>query len=77
MQAIREGRFSEASVKADLVELVLSKRAGRGSLDEVTLFKSVGFALIDVYSASHICDRVLGMKQSWAAFSGEIMLSAV
>jgi len=35
----------------------------------VTLFKSVGFALIDVYSASYIYDRILGMRDRWSALN--------
>jgi ornithine cyclodeaminase/alanine dehydrogenase-like protein (mu-crystallin family) len=58
MKAIREGGFSKEMVKADLAELVLSRRRGRTSPREVTLFKSVGFALVDVYSASYIYDKL-------------------
>lgn len=69
IQAIKEGKFSEAMVKADLAELLSSKRPGRANSREVTLFKSVGFALIDVYSASYIYDRVLGMRERWEALN--------
>ncbi|HEV2138197.1 MAG TPA: ornithine cyclodeaminase family protein [Nitrososphaerales archaeon] len=65
MQAVKEGKFSDAMIKADLAELVLSKRPGRSSSSEVTLFKSVGFALADVYSASYIYDKILQNKQRW------------
>jgi alanine dehydrogenase len=65
MQAVKEGKFSDAMIKADLAELVLSKRPGRSSPSEVTLFKSVGFALADVYSASYIYGRILQKEHDW------------
>ncbi len=65
IQAVKEGKFSDAMVKGDLAELVLSKRPGRSRPSEVTLFKSVGFALADVYSASYIYDKILQNRHSW------------
>lgn len=65
IQAVREGKFSEAMVKGDLAELVLSKSPGRSNPNEVTLFKSVGFALADVYSASYVYDKILEKKEDW------------
>lgn len=44
---IREGRIRERHVRGDLAELVLGRKRGRRSRDEVTLFKSVGLAFED------------------------------
>jgi len=68
MQAIREGRFSPSSVKADLSELVLSAKPGRTGQDEVTLFKSVGFGLLDVYTASYIYDKATKLRAEGEGF---------
>jgi ornithine cyclodeaminase/alanine dehydrogenase-like protein (mu-crystallin family) len=48
---ISEGIFSKENIHADLGELVTGRKASRTSDDEVTLFKSVGFALEDLVTA--------------------------
>ncbi|MEK6530194.1 MAG: ornithine cyclodeaminase family protein, partial [candidate division NC10 bacterium] len=48
---IKEGAISRSSVQADLAELVTGAKPGRQGRDEITLFKSVGFALEDVAAA--------------------------
>ncbi len=48
---LKEGAISRSSVAAELAELVTGARPGRTSRDEITLFKSVGFALEDVATA--------------------------
>jgi 1-pyrroline-2-carboxylate reductase [NAD(P)H] len=52
-----EGRFSEADIVAELSELCSGAVAGRGSEDEVTLFKSVGTALSDLAAARLVTQR--------------------
>jgi ornithine cyclodeaminase/alanine dehydrogenase-like protein (mu-crystallin family) len=42
-----EGLFSRGSIRGELSELVLGKKNGRKSEEEVTVFKSVGLALED------------------------------
>jgi ornithine cyclodeaminase/alanine dehydrogenase-like protein (mu-crystallin family) len=49
---IRNGKFSKENIYADLGEIVLGKKPGRTSDDEITLFESVGFALEDLVVAS-------------------------
>ena len=44
---IQEGAITMAHVAAELAELVTGARPGRTSREEITLFKSVGFALED------------------------------
>jgi ornithine cyclodeaminase/alanine dehydrogenase len=48
---IQEGAITRDHVTAELAELVTGARPGRGSRDEITLFKSVGFALEDAATA--------------------------
>ena len=48
---IKEGAISRSSVHAELAELVIGTKAGRQGRDEITLFKSVGFALEDAAAA--------------------------
>lgn len=48
---IRRGVIGEADVKADLFDLTRGIHPGRGSADEITLFKSVGTALEDLAAA--------------------------
>jgi ornithine cyclodeaminase/alanine dehydrogenase-like protein (mu-crystallin family) len=48
---IKEGAISRSSVQADLAELVTGAKPGRQGRDEITLFKSVGFALEDAAAA--------------------------
>ncbi len=48
---IKEGAISRSSVHAELAELVTGAKPGRRGPEEITLFKSVGFALEDAAAA--------------------------
>ena len=48
---LEEGAISRSAVTAELAELVTGARPGRKSREEITLFKSVGFALEDAAAA--------------------------
>lgn len=54
---IAEGRMTETDVIAELSELCSGAVAGRGTADEVTLFKSVGTALSDLAAARLVTQR--------------------
>ncbi|WP_035485811.1 bifunctional Delta(1)-pyrroline-2-carboxylate/Delta(1)-piperideine-2-carboxylate reductase [Geminicoccus roseus] len=54
LQAIDAGAFAPEDIRGDLRELVLGKAQGRRSVDEVTLFKSVGAALEDLVAAEAV-----------------------
>ncbi len=56
---IREGAINWTHVAAELAELVTGARPGRTGQDEITLFKSVGFALEDTATARLAYDRAL------------------
>ena len=51
---IQEGLITEDHLYAELGELVAGKKPGRTSTDEITLFKTVGIAIQDLYAASHV-----------------------
>jgi ornithine cyclodeaminase len=54
---MREGLVSEASVIAELGEILAGKARGRESADEITLFKSLGLAIEDLAAACHVVER--------------------
>jgi ornithine cyclodeaminase/alanine dehydrogenase-like protein (mu-crystallin family) len=51
IQPIRAGLFDEAHIHAELGEIVLGRKPGRESNDEITYFKSVGVAVQDAMAA--------------------------
>ncbi|HKY54730.1 MAG TPA: hypothetical protein VJM08_10510 [Anaerolineales bacterium] len=51
VQAIRAGAIQESIIHAELGEIVLGKKSGRESDDEITFFKSVGNAVQDAVAA--------------------------
>lgn len=55
----REGRIDDAHILAELGEVLVGAAGGRGSPDEVTLFKSLGLAIEDVAAARHVYERAL------------------
>ncbi|PYX10183.1 MAG: ornithine cyclodeaminase family protein [Acidobacteria bacterium] len=48
---MKEGAITREHITADLHELASKKKAGRTTLDQITLFKSVGCALEDLVAA--------------------------
>ncbi|MDP1900131.1 MAG: ornithine cyclodeaminase family protein [Rubrivivax sp.] len=55
LQAVGEGHFDASRLQGTLAELCRGERPGRGSADEITLFKSVGSALEDLAAAELAC----------------------
>ena len=51
---ISEGAISEADLGPDLGEVVAGLKPGRENEEQITLFKSVGLAIQDVSTASHV-----------------------
>jgi ornithine cyclodeaminase len=49
-----EGAITEAHVKGELGEVLTGKKTGRSNDGDITLFKSLGIAAEDLYSAWHI-----------------------
>ncbi|MCL4519257.1 MAG: ornithine cyclodeaminase family protein, partial [Thaumarchaeota archaeon] len=53
IHAIKNGMVSEDHIVGDLKDLITGRVKGRSSENQITLFKSVGFALQDVYACDH------------------------
>lgn len=51
MGGIREGRYTEAHVRAEIGEIAAGRHPGRTSTEEVTLYKSLGLAIEDLAAA--------------------------
>ncbi|MGZ9163911.1 MAG: ornithine cyclodeaminase family protein [Anaerolineales bacterium] len=51
IQPLRAGLFDESYIHAELGEIVLARKPGRQSNDEITYFKSVGIAVQDAMAA--------------------------
>jgi ornithine cyclodeaminase/alanine dehydrogenase-like protein (mu-crystallin family) len=56
--AIKAGAYAKDSVAGDLFQLARGTVAGRGSPDEITLFKSVGTAIEDLAAAVQVWETV-------------------
>jgi alanine dehydrogenase len=54
MSAIESGSFAKEHIHAELGDVVIGKKKGRESRDQVTLFKSVGVAIEDVAVAAWV-----------------------
>jgi ornithine cyclodeaminase len=57
IQPIRQGLISEDSIAAELGEVIAGTKPGRVSLEEITLFKSVGLAVQYAVAAGAILRR--------------------
>ena len=57
MAAIRDGDFRADQLHAELGDVVTGRVAGRGSPDDITLFKSVGVAIEDVACAAFVYEE--------------------
>ena len=53
----REGLIGPEHIRAELGELLLGTAPGRGSDDEITLFKSLGLAVEDLAAAEYVLAR--------------------
>ena len=57
LQPIRAGLFGEDHIHAELGEIILGKKTGRQSTEEITYFKSVGIAVQDAMAAQLAVDN--------------------
>jgi len=56
---IQQGTFSEQGIYAELGEIVQGLKAPRENAEEITIFKSVGLAAMDVVVGKFLYDRAL------------------
>lgn len=57
MAAIESGAFRESDIRGELGDVVVGKKTGRESEDDITLFKSVGVAIEDVAVAAFVYEK--------------------
>jgi ornithine cyclodeaminase len=55
--AVREGAIPKDHIRAELGEVLIGKAPGRSEPDEITLFKSLGLAVEDLWSAAYLYER--------------------
>ncbi len=55
--AVREGAIAEGHIRAELGEVLIGAAPGRTGRDEITLFKSLGLAVEDLWAADHVFRR--------------------
>jgi ornithine cyclodeaminase len=55
--AVREGAIPTDHIRAELGEVLVGTAPGRSGPDEITLFKSLGLAVEDLWSAAHVYQR--------------------
>ena len=54
----KEGAVNDDHVKAEIGEVLLGKKKGRENDEETTLFKSLGIAAEDIFSAEYIYQKI-------------------
>jgi ornithine cyclodeaminase len=55
--ALREGAIGEDHIRAEIGDILIGKAAGRTSPNEITLFKSLGLAVEDLFSAEFLFEK--------------------
>jgi alanine dehydrogenase len=53
-----EGAIDDSHVKAEIGEVLLGKKEGRTSNDDITVFKSLGLAVEDIFAVNHIYQKI-------------------
>ena len=56
----KEGAVTDDHVKAEIGEVLSGTKKGRESNEEITVFKSLGIAAEDIFSAFHIYEKING-----------------
>ena len=59
---INEGVLSESDIHGELGKIVSGELAGRENDEEITIFKSVGLAIVDIVVAKYIYDKAVRNK---------------
>jgi ornithine cyclodeaminase len=58
---LQDGIISENDIKADLFQLCSNQKKGRQSDNEITMFKSVGYALEDLVAAKYYYNKFINL----------------
>ena len=62
IQPMESGRFGRDIVDAEIGEIINQEEAGRGDPGDITVFKAVGLAVLDVIAADRAYRRAQAMK---------------
>ena len=54
----KEGAITDKHVKGEIAEVLTGTKKGRENADEITVFKSLGIAAEDIFSAFHIYEKI-------------------
>jgi ornithine cyclodeaminase/alanine dehydrogenase-like protein (mu-crystallin family) len=54
----KEGVVNDDHVKGEIGEVLLGTKKGRENEEEITVFKSLGIAAEDIFSAFHIYEKI-------------------
>jgi alanine dehydrogenase len=54
-----EGVIDDSYVKGEIGEILLEKKTGRTSNEEITIFKSLGLAVEDIFAVNHIYRKLI------------------
>ena len=60
--AAKEGLINADSILGEIGELLIGTKLGRNSVDEITLFKSLGLAIEDIASAEYLYQKALSQN---------------
>jgi alanine dehydrogenase len=58
-----EGVIDDSHVKGEIGEILLGKKDGRSSVDDITVFKSLGLAAEDIFAVNHIYRKISEKNQ--------------
>ncbi len=56
---IQEGLFEASDIHAELGQIISGEKAGRENNEEITVFKSVGLAVVDIIVAKYLYERAV------------------
>ncbi len=56
---IQEGLFGASNIYAELGQIISGERAGRENDEEITVFKSVGLAVVDIIVAKYLYEKAV------------------
>ncbi|TBX75867.1 ornithine cyclodeaminase family protein [Bacillus mycoides] len=56
---IKEGLFEASDIHAELGQIITGEKAGRENDEEITIFKSVGLAVVDIIVAKYLYEKAM------------------
>jgi len=67
--AVRDGLIGPNHIRAEIGEVLKGDKPGRTSSEEITLFKSLGLAIEDLFAAEYLYKKALELDVgTWVEF---------